>query len=205
MTMLAAISLASAISYGTLTNGTIRTAPSWVFEPYQARMVARIPEGVPGTQGFHYTVTTNEVRRLRRVNNPTEAQYNSNGWFRVEYETLRPTNEVGRVAVRDGYVMSNNVIYATWRLIDIQPEVRRYSKYYLILAAKEAGKWDAVKQIITAGGYDDLWQACNDIATNDQFFQAFIQAVKDNGICTDDELRGILDRSVELATAAGVN
>jgi hypothetical protein len=57
----------------------------------------------------------------------------------------------------------------------IPPPPTRYSKYKLVLALGD--KWAAVKQAITANGDIDLWDACQELASDNSLFQAAKQLI----------------------------
>lgn len=89
-----------------------------------------------------------------------------------------------------------NQVWSTTNVLRVvnRPVVRpvRYSKLKLIVAAKAAGKWDAVKAAITAMGLEDEWQACQFITSDYPAYVAATNAVVTRGIATDEQVQAFM-------------
>lgn len=72
------------------------------------------------------------------------------------------------------------------------PKVIRYSKLKLIVAAKAAGKWDAVKAFIQSAGMEDEWNACQFITSDYPAYVSATNAVVKGGIATDAEVQAFM-------------
>jgi hypothetical protein len=68
----------------------------------------------------------------------------------------------------------------------------KYSKLKLIVAAKAAGKWDAVKAAIQAMDLEDEWQACQFITSDYPAYVAATNAVISQGIATDADVKAFM-------------
>ena len=73
------------------------------------------------------------------------------------------------------------------RRVNMTP-VYRYSKLKLIVAAKQAGKWQEVKSFIEANDMLDEWNACQYITSDYPAFIAATNAVVSSGIATSDQI-----------------
>ena len=58
------------------------------------------------------------------------------------------------------------------------PVIHIYSKYLLIRALMKEGLWDVVKQAITDAGCWDLWEACNELSSDDEIFTSVLEQMK---------------------------
>ena len=70
---------------------------------------------------------------------------------------------------------------------------RRWSKLRLIVAAKAAGRWDALKAGIKAADLEDEWLACQYVEDGDPSFVAATNAVVAAGIATAEEIAAFLE------------
>ena len=75
------------------------------------------------------------------------------------------------------------------------PQVVRYSKLKLIVAAKAAGKWDAFKAFIAQAGYEDEWNAAQFLSSNYAQFEQAKTAIIAAGLATDEAVEAILAAS----------
>ena len=73
----------------------------------------------------------------------------------------------------------------------------RYSKLRIIVAAKAAGRWDALKAGIRAAGIEDEWLACQYVEDGDPAFVAATNAVVAAGIATAEEIAAFLERAID--------
>ena len=78
------------------------------------------------------------------------------------------------------------------RVVNVTP-VHRYSKLKLIVAAKAAGRWDALKAGIKAADLEDEWLACQYVEDGDPSFVAATNAVVAAGIATAEEIAAFLE------------
>ena len=74
---------------------------------------------------------------------------------------------------------------------------RRYSKLKIVVAAKEAGKWDALKAGIAVADLADEWAACQYVEDGDPAFVSATNAVVAAGVATSEEIAAFLDRAVD--------
>lgn len=75
----------------------------------------------------------------------------------------------------------------------IQATPNRYSKLKIIVAAKEAGKWSAVKEFLSTNDLMDEWNACLYIEDGNPYFVRATNAVVAAGIATDEAVKAFLD------------
>lgn len=79
--------------------------------------------------------------------------------------------------------------------IDAQEEpsgIKTYSKLRLCLALADIGKLDAFKAWLAASGYEFLWNAAQDLASDNAMFAAGVEAVKSALALTDAEADDVL-------------
>lgn len=84
--------------------------------------------------------------------------------------------------------------------LDSQEEpviVHRYSKLKLCMALNSLGKLGDFQTWIVNSGYEFLWNAAQDLADDNELFNAGIQAVKTALDLTDEQVSEILANSVE--------
>ena len=75
----------------------------------------------------------------------------------------------------------------------------QYSKLSLITAAKQAGRWDAIKAFIERSGYAEEWAACSYLSDAYPQFAAITNAVVQAGLGTAEEVNALLAASVDTA------
>lgn len=73
----------------------------------------------------------------------------------------------------------------------------RYSKLKIVVTAKAAGKWDALKTGIAAADLADEWNACQYIEDGDPSFVAATNAVVAAGIATAEEIAAFLEQAID--------
>lgn len=78
----------------------------------------------------------------------------------------------------------------------------QYSKLGIITAAKQLGKWEALKAYITAAGYEDEWAACAFLSDEYPTFAAITNAVCATGMATPEEVAAILAAAEDKAPDA---
>ena len=129
------------------------------------------------------------------VSRPTEAQYLAANQYRVI--DVPPVAPEGFEAVHDDWVEDAASKTATrlYRVKPVPAPVVRYSKLKLITAAKEAGKWDALKGWIEAAGIYDEWLVCQYLASDYQGFDAMVGKIVQSGIATLEEVKRLLAAS----------
>ena len=129
---------------------------------------------------------------------PTAEEYAAQGWLPVI--DAKPSEKVGVYYIPDGWEERDGAIRRTYReepLTHPPPPVTRYSKLKLIVAAKAAGKWSAIKAFIAQAGYEDEWAACQFLSSDYAQFEQAQQAVIAAGIATAEEVEAILAASVD--------
>lgn len=80
-------------------------------------------------------------------------------------------------------------------------EATQYSKLALITAAKQAGRWDALKAWIASAGLQDEFQNCVYLSDEYPQFAAITNAVVSSGAATSQEVAAILSASKDPAVA----
>lgn len=81
-------------------------------------------------------------------------------------------------------------------------EAKHFSKLALITAAKQAGKWQAVKAWIVEAGYEDEWLAASYFSDEYPIFSAVTNSVVTTGILTAEEVAAILEAATDTAPDA---
>ena len=81
--------------------------------------------------------------------------------------------------------------------VEFKAARNRYSKLKIVVAAKAAGKWDALKAGISAADLDDEWNACQYIEDGDPSFVSATNAVVAAGIATAEEIASFLVQAID--------
>jgi hypothetical protein len=71
----------------------------------------------------------------------------------------------------------------------------KYSKLKLIVAAKEAGKWESLKSAIQSLGLEDEWQACQFISSDYPAYIAATNAVITRGIASEKAVQEFMKKA----------
>lgn len=83
-------------------------------------------------------------------------------------------------------------------------EATQYSKLALITAAKQAGRWDALKAWIASAGLQDEFQNCAYLSDEYPQFAAITNAIVSSGAATSQEVAAILSASQDPAVADAI-
>ena len=83
------------------------------------------------------------------------------------------------------------------KAVEFKAVKNRYSKLKIVVAAKAAGKWDALKAGIAAAGLEDEWAACQYIEDGDPAFVSATNAVVAAGIATAEEIAAFLKLAID--------
>lgn len=83
------------------------------------------------------------------------------------------------------------------KAVEFKATRNRYSKLKIVEAAKDAGKWDALKAGIAAADLEDEWNACQYIEDGDPSFVAATNKVVAAGIATAEEIAAFLEKAID--------
>lgn len=83
------------------------------------------------------------------------------------------------------------------KAVEFKAARNRYSKLEIVVAAKAAGRWDALKAGIAAADLEDEWNACQYIEDGDPSFVAATNAVVVAGIATAEEIAAFLEQAID--------
>lgn len=83
------------------------------------------------------------------------------------------------------------------KAVEFKADRNRYSKLKIVVAAKAAGKWDALKAGIAAADLEDEWNACQYIEDGDPSFVAATNKVVVAGIATAEEIAAFLEKAID--------
>ena len=83
------------------------------------------------------------------------------------------------------------------KAVEFKAARNRYSKLKIVVAAKAAGKWDALKAGIAAADLEDEWNACQYIEDGDPSFVAATNKVVAAGIATAEEIAAFLEQAID--------
>ena len=83
------------------------------------------------------------------------------------------------------------------KAVEFKAARHRYSKLKIVVAAKAAGKWDALKAGIAAADLEDEWNACQYIEDGDPSFVAATNKVVVAGIATAEEIAAFLEKAID--------
>ena len=77
-----------------------------------------------------------------------------------------------------------------------------YSKLGIITAAKQLGRWPALKAWIAEAGYSDEWDAASFLSDDYPQFAAITNSICATGIASSEEVAAILSASIDTAPDA---
>ena len=83
------------------------------------------------------------------------------------------------------------------KAVEFKAARNRYSKLKIVVAAKAAGKWDALKAGIAAADLADEWNACQYIEDGDPSFVAATNKVVAAGVATAEEIAAFLEKAID--------
>ena len=83
------------------------------------------------------------------------------------------------------------------KAVEFKAARNRYSKLKIVVAAKAAGKWDALKAGIAAADLEDEWNACQYIEDGDPSFVAATNKVVAAGVATAEEIAAFLEKAID--------
>lgn len=83
------------------------------------------------------------------------------------------------------------------KAIEFKAARNRYSKLKIVVAAKAAGKWDALKAGIAAADLEDEWNACQYIEDGDPAFVSATNAVVAASVATAEEIAAFLEQAID--------
>lgn len=83
------------------------------------------------------------------------------------------------------------------KAVEFRAARNRYSKLKIVVAAKAAGKWNALKAGIAAADLADEWNACQYIEDGDPSFVAATNAVVAAGVATAEEIAAFLEQAID--------
>ena len=83
------------------------------------------------------------------------------------------------------------------KAVEFKADRNRYSKLKIVVAAKAAGKWDALKAGIAAADLEDEWNACQYIEDCDPAFVSATNAVVAAGVATAEEIASFLRQAID--------
>lgn len=86
--------------------------------------------------------------------------------------------------------------------VETAAHAAQYSKLGIITAAKERGKWPALKAWIAQVGYEDEWQAASFFSDSYPQFAAITNSICATGIASSEEVAAILSASIDTAPDA---
>lgn len=95
-----------------------------------------------------------------------------------------------------------NITLAALLLMSAAASAAQYSKLGIITAAKQAGRWPALKAWIAASGYEDEWSACSFLSDDYPAFAAITNSVISTGIASAEEVAAILSAAQDKAPDA---
>ena len=134
---------------------------------------------------------------------PTAEQYAACGSLPID--SAKPEKDGAYfVSTEYGDLVDGRIVrrYEERPIVAPPPQVVRYSKLKLIVASKEAGKWEAFKAFIASAGYEDEWQACQFLSSGYAQFEQAKTAIIAAGIATAEEIEAILAASVDEEVGA---
>ena len=127
---------------------------------------------------------------------PTAEQYAACGYYPID-STKPEKDSAYFVSTEYGDLVDGRIVrrYDERPIVAPPPPVIRYSKLKLIVASKEAGKWEAFKAFIASAGYEDEWNAAQFLSSGYEQFEQAKTAIIAAGIATAEEIEAILAAS----------
>ena len=135
---------------------------------------------------------------------PTEEHYARMNPPRLPIDSTKPEKDGAYfVSTEYGDLVDGRIVrrYDERPIVEPTPQVVRYSKLKLIVAAKAAGKLEAFKSFIASAGYEDEWNAAQFLSSGYEQFEQAKTAIIAAGIATAEEIEAILAASVDEEVA----
>ena len=123
----------------------------------------------------------------------TSEDYLALGWKKI-VQTAPPIYDSNiQNLFSDGYEETDTQLIQKWKVIEkpIPPTI--VSKYKLIAKLMEMNIWTQVKQMLENNGLLDLFNAAQELNSDDQFFKRGIQLAKQELGVTDEQIQQILE------------
>lgn len=158
------------------------------------------------TTCYTYNSTTKQLTAAPRVLtiggsvvvNPTAAQYATIFAYPLG-SAPAPEPPEGKVAVRDGYELSNGKWVPTYRYEDAPPPPpRTFSKLKLYAALAQAGLWDGLMAWLAEQTYEGVnakvaFEMAQDLTEDHPYFAQWLAAAKTALSATDEQVAAILE------------
>lgn len=123
----------------------------------------------------------------------SDEEYLSLGWKKIVINYPKDIDESRFTVVQNGYKETAKLLSATWSITE-KKSFYVISKYKFIAKLIEMNLWIQVKQLLEDNGLLDLFNAAQELNTEDQFFKQGIQLAKTELGITDEQIQQFIQQ-----------
>lgn len=152
---------------------------------------------------YYYTYST-DTKTLTRAKDPLDgvihpsaAAYAAIGAYPLAQDDPEPTPPEGKIAVEDGYTLTDNEWHRAWKYEDAPPPPpRTFSKRKLYNAFKRRAYWNVVRSFIESQGVWDDWSFATTLDEDDPLMVAAVAGLTATLGLTQEQMETILAECV---------
>lgn len=122
----------------------------------------------------------------------TDEDYLELGWKKIVLTNPPEYDLQTQYAFQNGYDETDTQLVSKWKIIDKPTPPMLISKYKLIKKLMENSLWAQCKQMIEESGLWDLFNAAQELNSNDQFFKQGVELAKDQFSMSDEQIKAFL-------------
>ena len=122
----------------------------------------------------------------------TDEDYLALGWKKIVINRPKDIDESKFTVVQDGYIETTNLLSAAWSIKEIKI-FHIISKYKFIAKLMEMDLWSQVKQLLEDNNLLDLFNAAQELNTEDQFFKHGLQLAKTAFSLSDEQIQQFIE------------
>ena len=123
----------------------------------------------------------------------TDADYLSLGWKKIVINPPVDVDQEKFFVIQNGYKETSKFLSATYDIIE-KNQIYIISKYKLIAKLMEMNLWTQVKQMLEDNGLLDLFNAAQELNSEDNFFKQGIQLAKMELDMTDEQIQQFIEQ-----------
>ena len=126
----------------------------------------------------------------------TDEDYLELGWKKLVITDPPNVDPSLFVVSEDGYDETETQLVTKWKITEKSSLPIIISKYKFIAKLMEMNLWDQVKQLLEDNNLIDLFNAAQELNSEDQFFKQGIQLAKSELGITDEQIQQFIEQVV---------
>ena len=119
----------------------------------------------------------------------------SSGWKKIVINPPADVDQEKFFVIQNGYKETSKFLSAIYDIIE-KKQIYIISKYKLIAKLMEIDLWTQVKQLLEDNNLIDLFNAAQELNSEDQFFKQGIQLAKSELGITDEQIQQFIEQVV---------